>query len=121
MQGQLCDYSNRSPVKTAVADGERDAPELPSHIAEAFYVGGVRFWRGKGENPKIYLAMCAVDNPTVPPKVQWYMNDEPCNKDAVQPFLLASENVKPQAKETIEDKGQARFFGIDITNILEIR
>lgn len=116
LQGILCDYANRSPVKNAVADGMRDEPELPSHIQTAFSIGNVKFWLGK--NGKTYLAVCATGNE---PKVQWYLGGQPVRKSDVEQYLLASEKQKPAEKEETEDKGQAVFFGIDVTNILAVR
>ena len=116
MQGILCDYANRAPVKNAVADGMRDEPELPSHIQSSFKIGNVNFWAGK--NGKTYLTVCATGNS---PKVQWYLGGIECKKSDVLPFLLASENSEPKDKDELADEGQAVFFGIDVTNILEVR
>jgi hypothetical protein len=115
MTGILCLYANRAPVKTAVEDGIREEPELPSHIANSFKIGNVNFWAGK--NGKTYLTLCAIGKP----KVQWYLDGEPCAKSDVQEFLLASETSKPIDKDETEEKGQAVFFGIDVENILSVR
>lgn len=116
MQGILCDYANRAPVKAAVADGMRDEPELPSHIEKSFKIGNVRFWQGK--NGKTYLPVPATGNT---PKAKWFLNGEEVTKAEVEPYLLASETRPQPTKDELEEKGQARFFGIDIANILEVR
>lgn len=115
MTGILCQYANRAPVKNAVEDGIREEPELPSHIQNSFKIGNVNFWAGK--NGKTYLTFCAVGKP----KVQWYLDGEPCNKADVAEYLLASETSKPIDKSETEEKGQAVFFGIDVENILSVR
>jgi membrane carboxypeptidase/penicillin-binding protein PbpC len=114
MTGQL-DYSARAAVKNAVADGERAAPELPSHIKESFMVGNVKFWRGNTD--KVYLPMPLSG---AKPKVQWYLDGEPCDKADVEMYLQASEKSKPQDKEELADKGQVPFVGISVENILEV-
>jgi len=116
MQGILCDYANRAPVKNAVEDGMRDEPELPVHIDHAFKIGNVKFWQGK--NGKVYLCVVATGNE---PKAQWYLGGEPCKKEDVAPFLMASESPKKVEKEDLEEKGQVRFFGISLENVLEVR
>lgn len=116
VQGILCDYANRAPVKAAVADGLRDEPELPSHIANAFKIGNVNFWAGK--NGKTYLTVCAAGNP---PKVQWYLDGSPVKKSDVEQYLLASEKTEPKPADELAENGQAKFFGIDVENILEVR
>lgn len=109
---QLCDYAARKPVREAVEAGERDAPELPSHIAEVFRIGAVRFWRG--HNGKVYLPCVVNGGPTA--KATWLRNGEPVDKAEIEPMLLASET----AKRTEPKEGQAAFFGVSIENILEI-
>jgi hypothetical protein len=115
MQGILCDYANRGPVKAAVASGERDEPETPSWVTRTFKIGAVKFWESaKGE---IYLCVPTTGNT---PKVQWYLNDQPVDKTDVAQYLLASENPKPVDKETLAEKGQASFNAIKVDNILEV-
>jgi len=116
MQGILCDYANRKPVREAVKNDERDEPELPSHIKESFCEGNVRFWRGN--NGKVYLP---VNVAGMTPKVQWFLNGEPVSKDEVLPYVLASERQQPKSKEELAEKGQATFCAIGLENIIEVR
>jgi hypothetical protein len=116
MTGQLCDYSARGPVKTAIAEGTRDAPELPSHIASSFREGNVKFWEGK--NGKIYLPMPLSGNHST---VVWFLNGVEVPYDDVEGYLLAADKPKkrPDAAELAE-KGQVAFAGVDIDNIVAV-
>jgi len=117
MTGQLCDYAKRAAVKNAVADGDREAPELPSHIESVFHVGGVKFWQGK--SGKTYLPMPLAGNKS---KVTWFLGGEPVEYSEVEQYLLASDKPKKaQDKDELAEKGQVPFVGIDIDNILEVR
>lgn len=116
MQGILCDYANRGPVKAAIASGERDEPETPSWVTNVYKIGNVKFWESaKGET---YLCVPTTGNT---PKVQWYLEGQPVDKADVQHLLLASENPKPQDKAEMAEKGQAAFNAIKVDNILEVR
>ena len=116
MQGILCDYASRGPVKAAVASGDRDEPETPSWVTRTFKIGAVKFWESaKGET---YLCIPTTGNT---PKVQWYLNGQPVDKADVAQYLLASENLKPVDKEAQAEKGQASFNAIKVDNILEVR
>ena len=116
-QGQLCDYARRAPVREAVEAGDREAPELPSHIKESFEVEGIKFWRNKNEKT-IYLCIPNTGNP---PKVEWFLNGEPVSKDAIKHMLKASETASKPSKETVESKGQALFFAPKVENVKEVR
>lgn len=116
MAGQLCDYSARAAVKNAIAEGERDAPELPSHISHSFKEGNVKFWAGK--NGKTYLPMPLAGNNT---KVTWYLGGEPVDYKTVEPYLLAADKPKERKdKEELAELGQVPFVGIDIENIISV-
>ncbi|MFM9587293.1 hypothetical protein, partial [Streptomyces caniscabiei] len=52
-QCRWADYSNMRAVREGVAEGEREAPALPSHIASVETIGRIKFWRGK--NGEFYL------------------------------------------------------------------
>ena len=99
MQGILCDYANRAPVKNAVADGLRDEPEIPKHILRSFKIGNARFWEGK--NGKIYLLIPATGNH---PKAKWFLNGKEVKKADVEHYLLASETRTQPTKTEIEEK-----------------
>lgn len=117
MTGQLCDYSARAAVKNAVADGERDAPELPSHISHSFKEGNVKFWQGN--SGKIYLPMPLAGNKS---KVTWFMGGEVVDYATVEPYLTSADRQKEhKTKEELAEVGQVPFVGIDIENILEVR
>jgi hypothetical protein len=116
MTGQLCDYSARFAVKNAVAEGERDAPELPSHIKNSFTVGSVRFWQGK--NGSVYLPMPLAGNKT---KVQWYLGGNPVEYSEVEPLLTSADKPKERKdRDELAEIGQVPFVGINVENILEI-
>jgi len=118
-QGILCDYARRGPVREAIESGERDAPVLPSHIQEVFYCDGVKFWRGK--NGEVYFPMPITGNNV---KVVWFLNNEPVPFDDIKEYLLSSEIPKvtsAEKKASTEDKGQALFNAIKITNIQRIQ
>ncbi len=106
------DYANRKPVREAVENGERDAPELPSHIAETFTVDGIKFWRGSNGN--VYFPVCATGNK---PQTQWLIDGESVDLDEIKDFLLASEYAKSPSKEDLADKGQVPFVAVNIENI----
>lgn len=114
-QGQLCDYSARNAVKTAVEAGDRNAPELPSHILTGFKIGEVRFWRGK--NGTDYLLIPINGNKA---KVQWYLNGNPVAYSKVSEFLLASEKVTKKTKEELADKGQVPFVCVKVDNVTNV-
>jgi len=117
MTGQLCDYSARAAVKNAVAEGEREAPELPSHISHSFTEGGVKFWMGK--NGSVYLPMPLAGNKS---KVTWFLGGEPVEYAEVESFLLASDKPKERKdKDELAELGQVPFVGINVENILEVR
>ena len=116
MTGQLCDYSARAAVKNAVAEGERDAPELPSHISNTFNVGGVKFWQGN--NGAVYLPMPLAGNKS---KTTWYLGGEPVEYAEVEPYLLASDKPKERkGKEELAEIGQVPFVGVNVENILKV-
>ena len=120
-QGQFTDYSRRAAVREAVEAGERDAPELPSYVEESFFVGDVRFWRGKekdGKPGQEYFPMPVTGNKA---KVTWYLNGESCNYDAVEAILTAADKIKEQpTKEELAGKGQVPFNAIKLENIVAI-
>lgn len=116
MQGMVgTQYADRKPVREAVANGERDEVELPSHIQESFQVGKTRFWRGN--NGKEYLPVCITGNKS---QVTWLLDGEEVEFDAIKDHLLASEYAKSPSKEELADKGQVPFIGITVDNILAI-
>ena len=115
-QGILCDYAARGPVKTAIASGDRNDPELPSYIKESIFVDGIRFW--SGNNGETYLPVSISGNHA---RVQWYLDNKPCNKSDVELVLMASEKTEKPSKEDLADKGQVPFAAINIKNILEVR
>jgi hypothetical protein len=121
MTGQLCDYSVRAAVKNAVADGLRDAPELPSHIEKSFVEGNVRFWQGKDKNEipgKIYLPMPLAGSKS---NVTWLLDGVVVSYDDVSQYLLAADKPrKKQDKEELAEKGQVPFVAVDIENILQV-
>lgn len=115
MTGQLCDYSARAAVKNAVAEGERDAPELPSHISHSFTEGGVKFWQGK--NGSVYLPMPLAGKS----KVTWFLGGEQVDYSEVEPYLLASDKPKERKdKDELAELGQVPFVGVNVENILEV-
>lgn len=117
MTGQLCDYSARAAVKNAVNEGERDAPELPSHIENSFMEGSVKFWQGK--TGTVYLPMPLAGNKT---KVQWYLGGNPVEYAEVEPYLTSADKPKERKdKDELAEIGQVPFVGINIENILEVR
>lgn len=117
MTGQLCDYSARFAVKNAVAEGERDAPELPSHIENSFMEGSVKFWQGK--TGAVYLPMPLTGNKT---RVQWYLGGNPVEYAEVEPFLTSADKPKERKdKDELAEIGQVPFVGINIENILEVK
>jgi len=117
MQGMTnVNYADRKPVREAVANEERDAPELPSHIEDTFMVSKTRFWKGK--NGKEYFPVCLTGNK---PQAQWYLDGEPVDLDTIKDHLLASEYAERKDKETTEDKGQALFIGVEVSNVTEVR
>lgn len=109
------DYANRKPVREAVENGERDAPELPSHIEEAFITDGIRFWRGK--NGEIYFPVCATGNKS---KTSWAIDGEEVSLDEIKDYLLSSELPKEVNKDDLADKGQVPFIAVNINNIAAI-
>jgi hypothetical protein len=116
MQGMVgTQYADRKPVREAVANGERDEVELPSHIQESFQVGKTRFWRGNNGNE--YLPVCITGNKS---QVTWLLDGEEVDFDAIKEHLLASEYAKSPSKEELADKGQVPFIGITVDNILAI-
>ena len=116
MQGMVgTQYADRKPVREAVANGEREEVELPSHIAETFNVDGTRFWRGN--NGKEYLPVCITGNKS---QVTWLLDGAEVDFDAIKEHLLASEYAKSPSKEELADKGQVPFIGIAVDNILAI-
>lgn len=115
MTGQLCDYSARAAVKNAIAEGERDAPELPSHISHSFTEGGVKFWMGK--NGSVYLPMPLAGKP----KTTWFLGGEQVDYSEVEPYLLASDKPKERKdKDELAEVGQVPFVGVNVENILEV-
>lgn len=114
-QGQNCDYANRSPVRTGVEEGNREAPVLPSHIKEVVMIEGVKFWLG--HNGQYYFPMPITGNK---PKVAWYLENELSTFENVQQFLYASEKTKKPTKEETEEKNQVLFNAIKIENIVSI-
>ena len=112
MQGMLTDYARRKAVREAVESGERDAPELPKHIAESFTEGGVRFWRG--HNGKVYFPVCLTGNA---PKSQWYRNGAEVTLDDIREALLASETAPRPDKTETEERGQALFVAVGIESV----
>jgi len=115
-QGILCDYASRKPVREAVEQGEREAPKLPTHIADVFHIQGVKFWRGK--DGQVYFPMPISGNK---PKVKWLANGTEVPYDEVKSYLLACETYKKPEKSAIEDNNQAQFNAIKVENILEIK
>lgn len=113
--GQLADYSHRSSVRTAVEEGERDAPELPGYVERVSYIGNVKFWHGR--NGKTYLPVTVAQSHTA----QWYWNDAPVEIATIAEYLLASETAERESKAEIEEKGQAQFFAVSLDNIASIR
>lgn len=116
MQGMLCDYANRTPVKEGVASGIRGEVELPSHIEKSVFVEGVRFWQGsKGQ---IYLPVTVSGNKQ---EVIWLLEGRPVQKSEIEQYLLSSEKqVKPD-KEELAEKGQVPFVSVKIENVIEVR
>lgn len=118
MTGQLCDYSVRAPVKDAVAEGERDAPELPKHISHAFMQGSVKFWMGN--NGTVYFPMPLVNN--AKKKVTWFLEGEPVEYAEVEPYLMAaSKPKKHKTNDELAELGQVAFVAIKVENIQEVR
>ena len=115
-QAILAEYGGMKSVREAVAEGERDAPELPSYVKEVFKVGGVKFWRG--HNGQIYLPLPVNGNP---PKVQWFLDGAEADKNDVAALLLASEKATMPTKAELAEKGQAPFVSVNIENIIEIK
>lgn len=115
MTGQLCDYAARAAVKNAVADGERDAPELPSHISHSFKEGNVKFWQGN--NGEVYLPMPMAGKSTV----TWFLGGEPVDYSEVEPYLLAADKPKPhKTKEELAELGQVAFSATSLKNIIDV-
>jgi hypothetical protein len=115
--GLFADYADLEPVATAVAAGERTAPELPSHIARSVNIGGVRFW--EGHNGKFYLPVPLAEGGSS----RWFLHHDefgfqPAGYQDVEPFLLASEKPKPQDREALSEKGQAPFVAVSVENIV---
>ena len=116
---QIAAYSNRAPVKQAVAEGEREAPSLPSWVAgtESFK-NGLTFWRNASGG--YYLALPLFGDKGKA-KNKWFRNGKEVDFSEVQPFLLASEiPIQRETKQETEEKGQAQFNAIKIENILDI-
>ena len=114
--GLFTDYADLAPVADAVADGRRDAPELPKHIKQSVMVGGFRFW--EGHNGKFYLPVPLADVPT---SVVWFLNGETAEYSAVEPLLTAAEKPNRPTAEELADKGQARFCAVSVENVTAIR
>lgn len=112
----VTDYARRTPVKEAVESGARLAPELPGHILESFFIGDIRFWRGK--SGKEYFPVNVTGNAA---KAQWFLNGSPVTLDSIKELLLAEEyRVKP-TKEAVEAKGQVIFNAITLENVSDVR
>ena len=109
------DYSNRSPVKQAVEDGLRDAPQLPKHIKKVFTLNGIKFWRG--HNGKIYLPIPSSGERKFS---QWLQDGKPVEVNLIREKLISSEFPNKLTKAETESKGQALFFAPTIENIESI-
>lgn len=112
LQGMLTDYARRKAVREAVASGERDAPELPKHIAESFELNGVRFWRG--HNGREYLPVPLTGNAA---RSRWERNGAEVTLDEIRDLLLASETAARPDKDELADKGQVPFIAIGVENV----
>jgi len=109
-QGQLCEYSNRLPVREAVSEGRRLAPEMPEW-AEPYTVDGVRFWRNKTTG-KCYLPVVLFGDNVAS---EWYIHGNRVDYKDIEPFLLASEKKHSEPKE-----GQVPFVVISVEHITRI-
>jgi len=116
---QIASYSNRAPVKQAVADGEREAPTLPSWVKSTeSFKNGLTFWRSASGGYYLALPLFGDKGNS---KTKWFRNGKEVDFSEVKPFLLASEiPVKRESKAETEEKGQAQFNAIKIENILDI-
>lgn len=114
IQGQLTEYGHRKPVRAAIAAGTRIEPTLPSHIAESFYVAGIRFWRG--HNGKVYLPIVLFNKRNT--RVTWYQNGKHVDRAAIESYLLASELGNHSDRDA---DGQVPFIAVDVSNITDIR
>ncbi len=116
-QIQLASYANRAPVREAVANGDREAPELPVWIESSEMTSnGIRFWHGKTGSD--YLAMPRFGDKAT---AEWILDGKAVDLETVKPFLLASEYAEKPSKSEVEDKGQAMFNAITLSNITDIR
>lgn len=119
---QLVAYPNRKPVREAVAAGEREAPELPSHIAKSENAGnGLKFWIGK--TGQVYLALPVFgDNRDFP--VIWRRNKRKIAFDKIAKYLTANEMREVARsfteKAVREAMGQAVARAVKIENVKEI-
>lgn len=119
---QLAIYARRKPVKDAVDAGQRDAPELPSHIAKAEIAGnGLKFWIG--HSGQEYLALPVFgDNANF--KVKWTRNGKPVKVESIVGYLTSAEKreITRASTEKLEkeSQGQAVARGVKLENVKEI-
>lgn len=117
IQIQLSSYANRAPVKEAIENGTRDAPQLPKHISHITTIGNVRFW--VGHNGKIYFPYPLIDTNT---SSEYLMNGKPITVDALKAhcYCLASEFPNRPSKESLAERGQVPFVGVSVEHITAI-
>lgn len=110
------DYANRQPVRDAIANGKREAPELPAYVASVEEINGVRFWNHTNGN--VSLPLPQGGNGVT--RSQWLLNGQPVEESEIAGMLLASEQTNKQTKEQAAEKGQALFNTIKLENIVAI-
>lgn len=108
------DYAMRAPVRTAVEEGLRLAPELPSWVERVEYLDGIKFWV-KGD--QWYFPMVFIK----PLTSQWWNENQPVNIDCIADMLLASETAERKSKAEVEEMHQAQFNAIKVQNIIDLR
>lgn len=109
---QLASYANRTPVKSAVESGEREAPKTPSWVVKVETLeNGLRFWHHA--NGQVYLAL-PVFGDKGKARVQWIRNGEKVEKKEIEPFLTAKEKTIRPSKPGTEERGKLNLMQLNL-------